>query len=176
MSEASSADAPDDGHRIAVYPGSFDPITVGHLDILERASTMFSKVVVAVGQHPTKRGYFDVHERVALARASAAHLGGVEVASFSGLVVEFCRKIGSRVIVRGLRAVGDFEPEFQMGLANRRLAPEIETVFLIPRAEWMHVSSSLVREIAGHGGDFEGYVSPPVAAAMRARFEAGGTE
>lgn len=169
MSEASPADAPDAGHRIAVYPGSFDPITVGHLDIVERASTMFARVVVAVGQHPGKRGYFDVDERVSLARASTTHIRGVEVASFSGLVVEFCRKLGSRVIVRGLRAVGDFEPEFQMGLANRRLAPEIETVFLIPRAEWMHVSSSLVREIAGHGGDFGGYVSPAVAEAMRTR-------
>jgi pantetheine-phosphate adenylyltransferase len=157
--------------RIAVYPGSFDPITIGHLDILERAVKLFDQVIVAIGQHPTKRGYFSVEERAQLVRRSAEHLTGFEVAAFSGLVVDFCRDRGAKIIVRGLRAVSDFEPEFQMGLANRDLDPEVETVFLIPRPDRMFVSSSLVREIAGHGGDYERYVSPAVAEAMAARLE-----
>ena len=163
------ADAPATESRIAVYPGSFDPITTGHIDILERAAKLFDEVVVGIGQHPTKRGYFSPEERVSLAAQSVEHLSNVRVQAFSGLVVTLCRDLGARVIVRGLRAVGDFEPEFQMGLANRQLAPEIETVFLIPRADRMHVSSSLVREIAGHGGDFAQYVSEPVRKAMLAR-------
>lgn len=154
---------------VAVYPGSFDPITVGHLDILERAVKIFGRVIVAIGQHPTKRGYFSVEERAELIRKSAAHLPGVEVTAFRGLVIDFVRKSGAKVIVRGLRAVGDFEPEFQMGMANRDLDPEVETVFLIPRPDRMFVSSSLIREIASHGGDYQRYVSPAVAAAMAAK-------
>ena len=158
---------------IAVYPGSFDPITVGHLDILERAARLFDRVIVAIGQHPTKPGYFSIDERSELIRKSAEHVPNFEVAAFSGLVVDFCRVHGAKIIVRGLRAVSDFEPEFQMGLANRDLAPEIETVFLIPPASHMYVSSSLVREIALHGGDFERYVAPVVAAAVRERARGG---
>lgn len=154
---------------IAVYPGSFDPITVGHIDILERAAKLFDRVIVAIGQHPTKPGYFSVEERSLLIRQSAEHIPNFEVAPFSGLVVDFCRERGAKIIVRGLRAVSDFEPEFQMGLANRDLQPEIETVFLIPQPDRMFVSSSLVREIAGHGGQYQRYVSPAVARAMAAR-------
>jgi pantetheine-phosphate adenylyltransferase len=157
-----------------VYPGSFDPITLGHVDIAERASRLFDRVILAIGRHPAKPGFFDVDTRIALAKRSVAHVPNVEVDSFSGLVVEFCRAKSARVLVRGLRATGDFEPEFQMGLANRDLAPEIETVFLIPPASHMYVSSSLVREIAGHGGDFVRYVSDDVAAAVRARVERSG--
>jgi pantetheine-phosphate adenylyltransferase len=156
-----------------VYPGSFDPITLGHLDILERASRLFDRVIVGIGTHPTKPAYFDADERCRLAQASARHLDNVQVEAFDGLDIEFCRRRGASVIVRGLRATGDFEPEFQMGLANRDLAPEIETVFLIPRADRMYVSSSLVREIAGHGGAFEEYVTPAVAAAIRGRLREG---
>lgn len=163
MGDAPSTQKP---HRIAVYPGSFDPITLGHIDILERAVGLFDEVVVAIGQHPTKRGTFTVAERAELVGASTGHLPSVRVHAFSGLVVALCRELGARVIVRGLRAVGDFEPEFQMGLANRELAPEIETVFLIPRADRMYVSSSLVREIAMHGGDFSSYVTEPVRKAV----------
>ena len=159
--------------RIAVYPGSFDPITLGHVEILERAASLFDRVIVAIGQHPTKRGYFSPEERVGLVAASTEHLPGVTVEKFSGLVVEFCRERGASVIVRGLRAIGDFEPEFQMALANRDLAPGVETVFLVPSPDRMFVSSSLVREIAGHGGDFERYVSAPVAAAMHKRADNG---
>ena len=155
--------------RVAVYPGSFDPITLGHVDILERAAQLFDEVVVAIGRHPTKQGFFDVDTRCQLVEASIGHIANAQVTSFTGLVVEFCRSRGARVIVRGLRATGDFEPEFQMGLANRDLAPEIETVFLIPPSPHIHVSSSLVREIAGLGGAFDRYVSPAVAEAMRRR-------
>ncbi|MCB9718892.1 MAG: pantetheine-phosphate adenylyltransferase [Myxococcales bacterium] len=167
MSDAatSSAHAP----TIAVYPGSFDPITVGHIDILERAVKIFDHVIVAIGQHPTKPGFFPVEQRKKLIEQSAEHLRGFSVTGFSGLVVDFCREQGARVIVRGLRAVSDFEPEFQMGLANRDLDPELETVFLIPRPDRMFVSSSLVREIASHGGDYERYVSPAVARAMASK-------
>lgn len=154
---------------IAVYPGSFDPITKGHVSILERSARLFGRVIVAVGQHPTKPGYFTVEERVALIEESIAHVPNASAAAFHGLVVEFCRNRGARAIVRGLRAIGDFEAEFQMGLANRDLAPEVETVFLLPHPEQTFISSSLIREIAGHGGDFERYVPDPVAGAMRAR-------
>ncbi len=156
-----------------MYPGSFDPITLGHVDITERAARLFDRVILAVGRHPSKRGFFDVDERIRLAELSIAHVPNATVSSFSGLVVEFCRAQGARILVRGLRATGDFEPEFQMGLANRDLAPEIETVFLIPPASHMYVSSSLVREIAGHRGDFTRYVSDVVADAVRARVRAG---
>ncbi len=168
------SDAPSTARspKVAVYPGSFDPITIGHLDILERAVRLFDNVIVASGQHPTKPGYFSVDERASLIERSASHLHGFEVGAFSGLVVNFCRQRGAKVIVRGLRAVSDFEPEFQMGLANRDLDPEIETVFLIPRPDRMFVSSSLVREIAGHGGNYQRYVSVAVAEAMAERLVA----
>ena len=156
---------------VAVYPGSFDPITRGHLDILERASSLFDQIIVAIGQHPKKRGYFSVAERVELIEASVAHLDNVTADSFEGLVVDFCKRREARMIVRGLRAMGDFESEFQMGLANRDLAPDIETVFLIPSPEQMFISSSLVREIAGHGGDFERHVPEPVAKAMHVKLQ-----
>lgn len=167
VSERSSR--PSTEPRIAVYPGSFDPITVGHLDILERAVGLFDEVIIAIGQHPQKRGYFSAKQRCELAVESASHLPTVSVAAFSGLVVDFCRERGASFIVRGLRATGDFEPEFQMALANRELAPNVETVFLVPRPDRMFISSSLVREIAGHGGHFERYVTPVVAEAVRAR-------
>jgi pantetheine-phosphate adenylyltransferase len=157
----------------AVYPGSFDPITLGHMDIVERASGLFDEVVVAVGKHATKRGYFPHEERVALIEASVAHLQNVRATHFDGLVVNFCRDVGARAIVRGLRAVADFEVEFQMGLMNRDLEPAIETVFLIPKPDLQFVSSSLVREIAAHGRLVDKYVPAPVGAAMRARQEQG---
>lgn len=152
-----------------MYPGSFDPITCGHVEIVERALRLFDRVIVGVGRHPTKPGYFSVEERGALITASIAHLPRARAEAFEGLVVDFCRQRGAAAIIRGLRAHGDFEPEFQMALANRDLAPDIETVFLIPRPAHQFVSSSLIREIAHHGGDFERYVPGPVAAAMHRR-------
>lgn len=162
--------------RTAVYPGSFDPITLGHLDILERAAKLFDKVIVGIGKHPTKRGYFSPEERCTLIEQSTAHLPNVDVTVFSSLVISFCAQIGAQFIVRGLRAHGDFESEFQMALANRDLAPNIETVFILPRPKRMIVSSSLVREIASHGGDFQRYVSPAVARAIEARVQHDGQE
>ena len=166
MTERSSV-----GPRIAVYPGSFDPITLGHLDILERASKLFDRVIVGIGRHPTKRGYFGPQERRELIAQSTTHLPNVAVEVFSSLVINFCEDVGAAFIVRGLRAHGDFEPEFQMALANRDLAPDIETVFILPQPVRMIVSSSLVREIASHGGDFQRYVSPAVARAIEARVQ-----
>jgi pantetheine-phosphate adenylyltransferase len=159
--------------RIAVYPGSFDPITLGHVEIIERATKLFDTVVVAVGQHPTKPGWFPPDERARLVERSVEHLPSVRVQRFSGLVVEFCAAEGASVIIRGLRAMGDFEAEFQMALANRDLEPAIETAFLVPSPDRMFVSSSLVREIASHGGDFERYVTPPVASAVHERMRNG---
>lgn len=156
--------------RIAVYPGSFDPITLGHLDIIERAAKLFDGVIVAVGSHPRKqRGTFTVDERLELIAASVKDLPTVSVARFSGLVVEFCHARGASVIVRGLRATGDFEGEFRMAMANRDLSPEVETVMLLPATDRMFISSSMVREIAGHGGAVERYVAPAVARALRER-------
>lgn len=158
-------------HRyIAVYPGSFDPITLGHLEIVERAARLFDEVVVAVGHHPTKPGFFSFEARVDMIERSLAHIDNARAAHFSGLMIDFCRTIGARVIVRGLRAAGDFEPEFQMALANRELEPAVETVFLIPEPRKQFISSSLIREIASHGGPFQQFVPVPVAAAMMARY------
>jgi pantetheine-phosphate adenylyltransferase len=155
--------------RIAVYPGSFDPITNGHLEIVERALQVFDRVIVAVGRHATKPGYFPMEERLALIAASLGHLPRARVDQFEGLVVRYCATQGARAIVRGLRGHGDVEPEFQMALANRDMAPDIETVFLVPRPAQQFVSSSLIREIAHHGGEFERYVPAPVAEAMHRR-------
>lgn len=154
-----------------MYPGSFDPITRGHVEIVERALRLFDRVIVAVGKHPTKPGFFAVEERVALISESVAHLPGARAEHFEGLVVNFCRARGASAIVRGLRTQGDFEPEFRMALANRDLAPDIETVFLVPRPEQLFVSSSLIREIAAHRGDFARYVPAPVAAAVHRKLD-----
>lgn len=155
---------------LAVYPGSFDPITLGHLEIVERAASLFDEVVVAVGHHPTKPGFFAFGQRVELIEHSTAHIANVRAAHYSGLMIDFCREVGARVIVRGLRAAGDFEPEFQMALANRELEPSVETVFLIPEPHKQFISSSLIREIASHGGPFQRFVPPPVARAMQDRY------
>lgn len=155
-----------------MYPGSFDPMTLGHVDILERAAKLFDRVIVGVGKHPTKRGWFTPEQRRELIAQSSSHLPTVDVAVFSNLVIDFCKEVGAGFIVRGLRAHGDFESEFQMALANRDLAPDIETVFIIPRPNRMIVSSSLVREVAMHGGDYARYVAPAVAKAIDARVQA----
>ena len=144
-------------------------MTLGHMDILERATKLFDRVIVGVGQHPSKRGWFTPTERRDLIAQSIGHLPNVEVKVFSSLVIEFCQQVGAEFIVRGLRAHGDFESEFQMALANRDLSPTIETVFIIPRPNRMIVSSSLVREVATHGGDYARYVVPAVAAAIEGR-------
>ena len=141
-----------------ICPGSFDPVTLGHLDIITRASKMFDKVLVAVlvnsGKHPT----FSTEERMELLREATAELGNVEVVSFAGLLAEYCKNSGVRTIVKGLRAVSDFEYEFQMALANKKLNPQLETVFLAADADSTFLSSSMVREIGSMGGDIRNFV------------------
>ena len=154
----------------AAYSGTFDPITFGHTDIIERASRMFPKVIVAVGLNPAKNPRFNIGERVELARASVAHLKNVDVRPFDGLVVDFARENGVSVLVRGVRSVGDFDYEKQMAVMNRDLYPKLDTVMLVPSPEHAHLSSSLVRELAGLGAPIEKFVPPPVVPLLRERF------
>lgn len=157
----------------ALYAGSFDPPTKGHVDVVERASRLFSRMVVAVGTHPTKNPLFTVDERRALLVQCFQHLPNVEITSFGGLIVDFADRIGAEVIVRGLRAVTDFESELQYAHANRDLNPKVDTIFLPTRTAYGFISSSLVREIASHGGQIEHYVEAPVAAALRSKLARG---
>ena len=149
--------------RTAVYPGSFDPPTHGHVDIIRRASALFDKLVIGVGVNSAKASLFDANERLEMLKIEADKFTNIEVSTFDGLLVEFARQKGATVIVRGLRAVSDFENEFQMALANRKLAPEVETVFLTTSPEHMFVSSSIVKEIAALGGPVDVFVSSEVA-------------
>jgi len=153
----------------AVYPGTFDPITNGHSDLIERAARLCDRVVVAVAANPTKEPVFSLDERVAMATEVLAHLPNVEVRGFDTLLIHFVREQGASVIVRGLRAVSDFEYEFQLAGMNRRLAPDVETLFLTPAEQFAYISSSLVREIATLGGDVTPFVHETVMAAMNNR-------
>jgi pantetheine-phosphate adenylyltransferase len=157
--------------RLAIYAGSFDPATLGHLDLIERASALFSDVIVAVGVHPTRKPLFSADERIALLKEVSAHLPNVQVGSFDGLLIDYCRKVGARVIVRGLRAATDFEYELQIAHANADLCPEVDTIFLPTRTKHGFVSASLVREIASHGGDVSRYAPAAVCAALRGKFK-----
>lgn len=156
----------------AVYAGTFDPMTYGHLDVAIRAARVFSPLILAVAAHPHKHLLFDIHERVALAQACLKNIPGVQVMPFDGLLVDWTRAQGIHVIIRGLRAFSDFEYEFQMALTNRKLAPDLETYFLMPAADYSYVSSSMVREIAELHGDVRKFVPPPVARALRNRYPA----
>ncbi|MCK0537000.1 pantetheine-phosphate adenylyltransferase [Alcanivorax quisquiliarum] len=149
-----------------VYPGTFDPITNGHKDLVERAAAMFDEVIVAIARSEKKSPLFDIDRRVELAEECLAHLPNVRVVGFSKLLAFFCRDEGANILLRGLRAVSDFEYEFQLANMNRKLAPELETVFLTPAEHLSFISSSLVREIALLGGDVSQFVPPPVAAAL----------
>lgn len=151
---------------VAVYPGSFDPLHLGHVDIVNRAVKLFPKVIVAVLENVEKKPLLSVSERVDLARKTFAQHPQVSVASFSGLLVEFMRTANARVILRGMRAVSDFEYEFQMALMNRRLCPEAETVFLTPQEEYTYLSSRVIKEIWALGGNIRGLVPPLVLAAL----------
>lgn len=150
----------------AVYPGAFDPATLGHADLIGRAASLFERVVVGVAEARPKRPTFELEERVALARDTLNHLPNVEVHGFGGLLADFVRSVGGRVLVRGLRAVSDFEYEFQLASMNRHLMPEVETLFLTPAEQYAFVSSSLVREVAALGGDVSAFVHPSVQAAL----------
>lgn len=152
-----------------IYPGTFDPITNGHTDLIDRAARLFDEVVVGVANSPSKRPLFDLAERVQLARQVTAHLPNVKVVGFSGLLVDFAREQQANVLIRGLRAVSDFEYEFQLANMNRHLMPELESVFLTPSAENSFISSTLVKEVALHGGDIRQFVAPLVAQAIAAK-------
>ncbi len=155
--------------RIAVYPGSFDPITKGHEDLIQRSLEFVDQLIVAVAVNVSKQPLFSLDERVALIKQAVADKR-VEVQAFEGLLAEFAKKVGASVIIRGLRAVSDFEYEFQMALMNRNLAPKIETVFLVPAFDLTFVSSSLVREVARFGGDVSQLVDPTVQQALKRKF------
>ena len=153
--------------RTAIYPGTFDPITNGHADLVHRAAACFDRVLIAVAGSTAKATRFSLDERVVLAREVMREVENVAIESFDGLLVEFARKQGAQVILRGLRAVSDFEYEFQLASMNRKLAPGIETMFLTPDEGYTFISSSLVREIAALGGDVGGFVHPAVEAALQ---------
>jgi pantetheine-phosphate adenylyltransferase len=146
----------------AVYPGTFDPLTRGHEDLVRRASTLFGSLILAVADSKAKRTFFTMEERVAMAREVLGELKNVEVVGFSGLLIDFVRQHGARVVLRGLRAVSDFEYEFQLAGMNRSLYPDFETMFLTPSEQHMFISATLVREIASLGGDVSKFVHPSV--------------
>lgn len=154
----------------AIYPGTFDPITLGHIDVIRRAASLFGEVVVGVAAHSTKTPVFDLAERAAMAREALAGMPGVRVEPFHGLLVDFARAMGARAVIRGLRAVSDFEYEMQLAAINRRLDPALETVFLTPAESYSFLASTLVREIARLGGDVSSFVSPNVQAALKVKF------
>jgi pantetheine-phosphate adenylyltransferase len=155
---------------LAIYAGSFDPVTLGHLDLIHRTAEIFDRVILAVAAESSKNTLFSLEERVALTRAAVTECDHVEVESFDGLVVEYVRAKGGQVMIRGIRAHSDFEYEFRMALTNRKLAPEIETLFMMPNESHSYVSSSLVKEVSELGGDVSGFVTPDVQAALAKKF------
>ena len=157
---------------LAVYPGTFDPITNGHLDLIHRASKLFPAVVVAVSTHPQKKPLFTLEERLDLVRASTTGIQNVRVDSFQGLLVRYAKEMGASALIRGLRAVSDFEYEFQMALMNRKQRPDIETVFLMPSEEYTYVNSTVVKEIAILGGRVDCFIPAPVAEALAKKIAA----
>jgi pantetheine-phosphate adenylyltransferase len=156
--------------RVALFPGSFDPFTNGHLDLARRAAALFERVVVAVSHNPAKTSLFTPEERVALIRASLEPVTNVTAIHFGGLVVDCARRVGAQAIIRGLRAVSDFEFEFQMALMNRRLSPGLEIAFLMPSQEYTYLNSTLVKEVARHGGRIRGLVPAPVERALLLKY------
>jgi pantetheine-phosphate adenylyltransferase len=153
----------------AVYPGSFDPVTLGHLDLIQRGSRLFERLVVAVGVNAAKTALFSPEERVAMIRAETGGLANVEVATFQGLVVDFAKSRGLNVILRGLRTISDFETEFQMALTNRTFAQDVETVFVMPGEKFQFLSSRLIKEVAQAGGSVASFVPEAVARALKGR-------
>lgn len=153
--------------NIVVYPGTFDPITHGHTDLIERASRIFDRVIVGVASSTTKAPLFDLDERIDLAKRVTSHLDNIEVTGFSGLLIDFAKVNNASVVLRGLRAVSDFEYEFQLANMNRALSQDIETVFLTPSEKYSYLSSTLIREIAALGGDVSKFVHPTVENALQ---------
>jgi len=157
--------------RVAVYPGTFDPVTNGHIDLIDRASPLFDKLIVGVAESAGKGPTLPLQARVDLVRDAVSPYGNVEVLGFNSLLAHFVRDLGAGVLIRGLRAVSDFEYEFQLASMNRHLIPEVETLFLTPAEQYSFISSSLVREISRLGGDVSGFVPPAVADALQAEWQ-----
>lgn len=160
------------GEERAVYPGSFDPITNGHVDIILRGTKLFPRILVAVLENPKKATLFSTQERVAVIRDIFKDQSGIEVEAFHGLLADFSRSHGARVVIRGLRAVSDFEYEFQMALMNQRLNPELETLFMMPNVRYTFLSSSMVKEVSALGGSVQGLVPPLVEQKLREKYAA----
>ena len=156
-------------HRIAIYPGTFDPITRGHEDLVRRAASLFDRLILAIAESPSKQPRFSLLDRVAMAREILADITNVEIVGFNNLLMDFVHERGAKVIVRGLRAISDFEYEFQMAGMNRSVYPEVETVFLTPGEQYMFISATMVREIARLGGDISKFVQPCVEKRLRAK-------
>ncbi len=154
-----------------LYPGTFDPVTNGHIDLIKRAVKLFGEVIVAVAHNPEKKPLFSVSERVKFLKDALGDVAGVEVVSFDGLVVDFARKNKTRLVIRGLRMLSDFEYEFQMALTNRKLADEVETIFLMPSEEYSYVSSKLLKEAAGLGADLSNFLPLSVEAALKKKLK-----
>lgn len=171
MRRMGSSNAASASNRIAVYPGTFDPITHGHGDLIARAAPLFDRMIVAIAESTAKTPCFDLDQRIELARTALAGVANVEVRGFDTLLADFVASVGAGVILRGLRAVSDFEYEFQLASMNRHLIPQAETLFLTPSEPYSFISSSLVREIARLGGDVSGFVHPAVQEALRRRWE-----
>ncbi len=159
--------------NIAIYPGSFDPITCGHLDIIRRTCTMFDEVIVAVLNNAAKKPLFSVEERLQLIEKSTSDLSNCRVAHFDGLLVDFATRQGAHTVIKGLRAISDFEYEFQMALLNKKLNPDIETLFMVTNANYSYISSSIVKEIANLGGDFSDLVPKEIYEDIKQKIEKG---
>lgn len=157
--------------KIAIYPGTFDPITNGHIDLVTRAALIFDRVIIAVSDNKRKNPLFDIHERIDLVRSSVAHVKDVEVERFDDLLVSFVARKKANFVIRGLRAVSDFEYEFQLASANRRLNEKVETIFLTPSESNYFISSSLIREISHYAGDVSSFVPPAVASALEKKWQ-----
>ena len=156
-------------HRIAIYPGTFDPITLGHEDLVRRAASLFDKLILAIAESPSKQPRFPLAERVAMAREVLSGIPNVEIVGFNTLLMDFVHERGAKVVVRGLRAISDFEYEFQMAGMNRSVYPEVETVFLTPGEQYMFISATMVREIARLGGGVSKFVNPSIQKRLRAK-------
>lgn len=157
--------------RIAIYPGSFDPVTNGHIDIVERGLTLFDRVIIAILHNPSKKFLFPVKKRIELLEKSLVGVSGIEIDAFDGLLVEYAEKRKAGAILRGMRAVSDFEYEFQLALMNRKLNRDIQTVFLMTGLRWIFTSSSIIKEAAQFGGNISDMVPPPVEAELKKRFK-----
>lgn len=155
--------------KIGIYPGTFDPVTHGHTDIITRSLRVFDKVVVAVAPNPSKHPLFNLAERLEMVKLVMSDLGQVEVTAFEGLLVDYVERSGAHAIIRGLRAISDFEHEFQMALINRRLAKQVETVFLMPSEEYSYLSSTIIKDVANHGGALTDFLHPEIARRLKER-------